>query len=99
MKVEWSETAERNRDQIADYIFYRFGYDSMARFVEDVEQAVSMIESHPHIGPVEPLLADRAQMYRSLTVDKLSKMIYRVDGEAIYIVDFWDVRREPPKIG
>lgn len=25
-------------------------------------------------------------------------MLYRVDGDVIYVVDIWDVRKEPPTL-
>ena len=33
--------------------------------------------------------------YRSVIINGLNKMVYRIDGDIIYIVDFWDTRREP----
>ena len=37
----------------------------------------------------------RPLTYRSVIINGLNKMVYRVDGNIIYIVDFWDTRREP----
>lgn len=95
MRVEWEEMAEWNRDQIGDYIFERFGYNSLEHFYEEVNQTVNMIMRHPNLGSLEPLLADLPQGYRSVVVEKLSKLAYRIEGDTIYIVDFWDCRREP----
>lgn len=33
--------------------------------------------------------------YRSIVVGGLSKMVYVVEGETIYIAAFWDCRQEP----
>jgi len=44
---------------------------------------------------IDPLYADRAHTYRSIVINGLNKMVYRIDGDIIYIVDFWDTRREP----
>ena len=95
MRINWYSEAQWHLEQIEDYIFDRFGVDSMLEFVEKVDQAVGMIRRHPSVGPVEPLLADRMQTYRSVVVGNMSKIIYRVQDETIHIVDLWDCRREP----
>ena len=30
--------------------------------------------------------------------DGLTKLLYRIDGETIFMVDMWDVRQEPPSV-
>lgn len=50
---------------------------------------------HPNLGSVEPLLADLPKTYRSVVIDGLSKMVYFIEGDVIYIAAFWDCRREP----
>ena len=54
-----------------------------------------MIKHHPEIGPIDPLFADRPRTYRSVVIDGLSKMVYFVEGDIIYISAFWDCRRDP----
>lgn len=95
MKVVWDKIAERNRDDIGYYILERFGAERMDRFMEEVEQTAQMIMRHPAIGPIDPLFAERQKDYRSVIVGGLSKMVYRIDGDAIHIVAFWDCRQEP----
>ena len=34
-------------------------------------------------------------MYRSYVMNGLNKMVYRIEYDTIYIVDFWDVRQDP----
>lgn len=95
MKVYWDKQAETRRDQIADYIFERFGYRRMEEYIEDVEQSVKMICRYPNIGSIDPLFADRSKEYRSVIVNGLSKMVYNVTDDTINIVAFWDCRQEP----
>ena len=33
--------------------------------------------------------------YRSIIINGLNKLVYRIDDDIIHIVDFWDTRREP----
>ena len=95
MRIHWEDKAEWNLHQIEDYIFERFGPDSLEKFMDRVDQSVETILRYPNIGPVEPLLADLPQSYHSVVVGNLSKIVYRVEDEVIYIADIWDCRREP----
>lgn len=47
------------------------------------------------MGSIDPLYADRPIAYRSIIVNGLSKLVYRIDDDAIRIVGFWDCRQEP----
>ena len=95
MRVEWTDYAEMRRDQIADYIFDYFGFKRMEKFMQEVDYAVNMLVRSPHIGPIDPLFNDRSVSYRSIIINGLSKLVYRIDNDTIYIVAFWDTRCEP----
>ena len=55
----------------------------------------NLIKQSPNIGFIDPLFSERPQTYRSFIVNNLNKMVYREDGDVIYIVAFWDTRMEP----
>ena len=95
MRIIWQSNAKKGRAQVASYVYRRFGLRSLKKFKQEVDETVKMIELHPNIGPVDPLFADRPVTYRSVVINGLSKMVYRVAGETIHIVAFWDTRREP----
>ena len=56
-----------------------------------------MLQRSPYIGPIDPLFDDRPVTYRSVIINGLSKMVYYIDDDVIYIAAFWDTRREPKK--
>jgi Txe/YoeB family toxin of Txe-Axe toxin-antitoxin module len=64
-------------------------------FMQEVCQTRRLIEKSPNIGPIEPLLEELPAMYRSYVMNGLNKMVYRIEDDTIYIVDFWDVRQDP----
>ena len=97
MRIIWQSNAKKGRTQVASYVYRRFGLGSLKEFKQEVDQTVKMIVVHPNIGPIDPLFADRPVTYRSVVINGLSKLVYRVDGETIHIVAFWDTRREPQK--
>jgi len=72
MKVEWTEHAIRQRNQVADYIRWRFGFKHKKKFTQEVDQAVNMIMHNPNIGPIDPLFEDRPIAYRYVIINNLS---------------------------
>ena len=95
MKVIWHQQALEGRGQIADYILEYFGSKSRTRFLQDVRRITRMLKHSPNLGPIDPLFADRTIAYRSIIINGLSKLIYFIDEDIVYIADFWDTRRDP----
>lgn len=97
MRIVWQTPAKEGRRQVSAYIRRQFGIDRVKQFRQDVDQTAKMIMRHPNIGPIDPLFNGRPKTYHSVIINGLSKMVYYIDGETIYIVAFWDTRREPKK--
>lgn len=97
MKVIWQPAAKKGRTEVAAYIRRQFGAKRKISFLQEVRETTQMLRKAPNIGSIDPLYADRPLTYRSVIINGLNKMVYRVDGDIIYIVDFWDTRREPIK--
>lgn len=95
MREEWTDRAKWQRDQITDYIYEQFGECRALKFLDDIDEAVDMILRYPNSGAIDPLFADRSVTYRSVIVGGMSKMVYRIEGDVIYIAAVWDCRCEP----
>jgi len=95
MKVIWQTRAKEGRRRVAAYIRREFGLNSMELFRQKVDQTVRMLIQSPNIGSIDPLYADRPFAYRSVIINGLSKLVYRLDDDTIRIVGFWDCRQEP----
>lgn len=95
MKVIWQSNALRQRTGIAEYIRQEFGAKRKTRFLQEVRQMTQKLKSSPGIGQIDPLFADRPQTYRSVIINGLNKLVYRIDDDTIRIVAFWDTRMQP----
>jgi plasmid stabilization system protein ParE len=95
MKVIWHPRAEKAKLQVADYIREKFGFKRKKAFMQEVRQMTQQLKRSPGIGQIDPLFRDRARTYRSVIINGLNKLVYRVDDDTIHIVAFWDTRREP----
>ena len=96
MKIIWQTRAKEGRRQVAAYIRRQFGVNHVKIFRQKVDQVVRMLMQSPNMGSIDPLYADRPVAYRSVIINGLSKMVYRIDDEAIHIVGFWDCRQVKP---
>ena len=95
MKIKWLHYASVQRQQVSAYIRKEFGVKRAKQFKQEVDFAAKSLARSPYIGQIDPLFADRPQTYRSVIVNGLNKMVYRIEGDTIYIAAFWDTRREP----
>ena len=95
MKIKWDPNAKASYRQVARYVNTKFGRKARQAFMQRVKDAESHIRQSPNIGQIDPLFASHAATYRSVIINGLNKMVYRVDDNIIYIVAFWDTRMEP----
>ena len=98
MRVVTSAFAKQEIRKTARYIQKEFGRNSRENFLKKVRETKRLLADNPCLGPVEPLLAGRSSVYRSVVVAKVNKVVYRVADDRIEIADFWDVRREPESL-
>ena len=95
MNVKTLEQAEQAISSTASYIYREFGRKSRDKFLLKIKETKTLLATNPYLGPVEPLMADRASTYRSVVVAKVNKIVYRIVDDRIEIADLWDCRREP----
>ena len=99
MRVVQTGLAKRQIADTARYIRREFGKKSKESFLQKVRETRRLLADNPCLGPIEPLLAERTQTYRSVVVGKLNKMVYYIEEDTvIYVVAFWDCRREPASL-
>ena len=95
MMVRWSYKAQKQQDAIANYIYKEFGSIALREFYQKIDDVESELLTCPEMGKLEPLLKHRTRAYRSIVLNKRSKLIYTIEKDYIYISALWDTRREP----
>ncbi|MBQ3709387.1 MAG: type II toxin-antitoxin system RelE/ParE family toxin [Bacteroidales bacterium] len=98
MIISWSQKARETASNILNFIFTEFGSKASQKYLQNIERTTKVLESNPYAGRIEPLLIGSNNEYRSLLVNKINKLVYRIDHETIVIVALWDTRREPKKL-
>lgn len=95
MRTKWTDHAKEQRRQIVAYIRKGFGVKHAQKFMQEVDDIVNLLMHSPNIGQIDTLFTDRPKTYRSVIINGLTKMVYHIDDDIIYIVSLWDTRREP----
>lgn len=93
MKVIWTPKAVAGWQEVADYILDTFGVDAMLDFETRTYEAEKDIALMPNIGTIEWNDTRDNVVYRYVTINRRSKMLYFEEDNVIYIADFWDVRK------
>lgn len=94
MDILWSNQAQKAFGDIRDYLFTHFGIEAEESYLNKVDDTLAQIVKFPNVGvPVYQLSADGT--VRSFLIKGLSKFIYYVRDNTIYIADVWDVRQDP----
>lgn len=94
MKIKWSFLAFDSYQNICLYILENFGYRVECEYREEVDKMVNEIAKHPNLGRQEFELASDGSI-RSISVRKLSKIVYFVENDALHIADVWSTRQDP----
>ena len=98
MKVIWMPLAKEEVRSIAKYIREEYGVQVRNNFIQEVRNTNRQISRDPLIGKLEPLLDDFPFAYRSIVVNRLNKIVYRIIDNHIEVADFWDCRRDPNRL-
>jgi plasmid stabilization system protein ParE len=93
MVVEWTPEAKRDLTGILDYYGSR-NFRAAVKIVNAIDSAVLRMGRMPLAAPVELLLSDRPEGFRSVVVRRIHKLVYYIDDK-VNIVAVWDCRRNP----
>ena len=95
MKVLWTAFAESQLDCIYSYLQTKNQYVA-ADIYNDILDETEMLAHFPRMAPIEPLLFEFPEEYRSLVVRQNYKVVYYIDCETtIYVVAVFDCRQNP----
>ena len=95
MNVLWMQEAEDAMREVALYIFLRFGLPGWTKFEQELCETEHLVSVNPYIGKIDPLFEERSKTYRSVLINRRSKMVYYVENDTVVVAGFWDCRRDP----
>ena len=93
MRISLTKRAEKNYRSIKDYITNEWGERVAEAFEQKTVDFLDLLEDFPEIGVVEVI----EKQIRGFQLTKQTRVFYRVNGERIIILAFFDVRQDPKK--
>ncbi|MFM1875064.1 MAG: hypothetical protein RL266_801 [Bacteroidota bacterium] len=97
VRVIWTRSALNELRNIYDYYLENVGHQMAENIRTNVLMATGQLSSEPRSGIPEPSLSNEAKQYRSV-IRGHYKVIYRMEGDSVMVVDVFDTRQDPPKI-
>ena len=94
MKLVFTEQALTSFEETLEFIATKLPHKKVLEIRNRILDRTDTLLLHPLIGQKEPFLEDLGLDHRRLVVDHC-KVIYRVVGEYIYIIDIFDSRQDP----
>lgn len=96
-RLKWLPQAIALLENIYDYYSKKSERSAVYLYNRILDSANPLL-TFPHAGPIEPLLKEYPQSFRSLVVEKHYKLIYTVSPDLIEIHAIWDCRQDDWKL-
>jgi plasmid stabilization system protein ParE len=93
LKIVWSSRAKLKFDLIISYLIKEWGEKSAKQFICKVFDFLEILSEYPEIGSVE----NKIKSIRGFTIVKHVNIYYRIKGDSIILILFFDNRQNPKK--
>lgn len=99
MKVVYTNQSFKSLNELQQFLLEEQGLplEKMLEFRAKLLDKAASLERTYHHYQEEPYLRDLGKNHRRV-IEGYFKIIYRVDGDKIYITDFFDTRQDPAKM-
>jgi plasmid stabilization system protein ParE len=93
LEIKWSKRADKKFDKIIVYLLEEWGDLTSQTFIQKVFSFIDTLPEFPDIGTIE----NQKKGIRGFTIVKQINIFYRISGDTIVILDFFDNRQNPNK--
>ncbi len=90
-KIKWTTRADVKFDKILQYLTTNYGEQVTKNFINKVYDFLDILSEFPEIGSIE----NQEKSIRGFTIVKQINIFYRIKGETIILLDFFDNRKNP----
>nr|WP_319399719.1 type II toxin-antitoxin system RelE/ParE family toxin [uncultured Carboxylicivirga sp.] len=91
--IRWSKYADKKYDKILDYLTENWGENTTKAFVRKTYELLNLLIEFPEIGSIE----NTDHQIRGLVMIKQITLFYKIKGETIVILNFYDSRQRPKR--
>ncbi len=91
-KIIWTPEAEKTFKAVIDYLERHWSKKEIQNFIERVNSVTEHVKKHP----MSYRFAGKDDVREAL-ITKQNLLLYRVSGDTIYLLYFWDTRKNPER--
>ena len=93
LEIHWTTQADRKFDKIIEFLLKEWNQRVTESFVKKVYDTIDILAEFPEIGTIEY----NEKGIRGFTIVKQIHVFYKIIGNKIIILDFFDNRQTPEK--
>ena len=93
LEIEWSTRADKSFDRIIGFLDTEWGDQAVIAFVKKTYDFLDILAEFPEIGSMQV----QEKGIRGFTLIKQVIVFYKVKGNSIILIDFFDTRQDPKK--
>lgn len=93
MTLTWTKNAKIRFEEILDYIEKEFGHAARHDFRTRTKEFTFLLKEFPEMESIEV----REKKIRGFQISRQTRVFYRVKGNQITILTFFDIRQDPKK--
>ena len=91
MRIVWTKRALRRLSEILEYIEIEFGVVARESFRSQTKDFTRLLAEFPEMGTLEV----KEKNLRGFQLTKQTRIFYRIKGDRIIILTFFDSRQNP----
>ena len=91
MRIVWTKRALRRLSEILEYIEIEFGVVARESFRSQTKDFTRLLSEFPEMGTLEV----KEKNLRGFQLTKQTRIFYRIKGDRIIILTFFDSRQNP----
>ena len=93
LEIYWTKRADKKFDKILEYLQREWGKNVAKAFTKKVYEFLDILSEFPEIGTIE----NKEKGIRGFTIIKQVNLFYRISGDKIILLNFFDNRQHPKK--
>jgi len=97
VKLVYTDKAIESLQEVLEFLSPKVNLEKLTQIRDEILDKADTLMKHPYLGQEEEYL-EHLQMGHRRLVQSHYKIIYRIEGNTIYITDIFDSRQDPAKM-
>ncbi len=93
LEIYWTKRADKKFDKIIEYLLNEWDENVAKAFIKKVYDFLDILTDFPKIGTIE----NKGKGIRGFTIVKQINVFYRISGNRIILLNFFNNRQNPKK--